>query len=369
MGKAKEWMSEQVREGTALSILEHTRRSYGQVWASCPFCGTKKNTAFHYDPAKDLFYCHSCAKGGDLITLIAQHRGQEVEEVYKELARQYAPPSTPEAKRQWKRQAALRQAAAEAPPKFEFSPRPQHWPPAEWVRHAKSHIEHSMERLRRRPDILGWLAGRGIDAKTAWACRLGFNDQLKRLPGRAWGLDDQEEDGREVRIYLSEGLVIPGFRTWPGEEADLQGLSPYRLRVRRFDKSPKYMGIKGSSTDMAVYGHGPKVLVVESELDAVMCWALHPRRAEWSIVATGSASYRPDAELDKRLKAAPTLLYCYDNDAPNDQGRRPGWDAYERFWARAYAANVRPVAAPGGAKDPGDAFRAGADVRAWLASL
>lgn len=368
MGQALEWMGAAGCAGLFAQWVQ-ARRQGGEMWAKCPFHQSEHDTCFHYTPAKDLYTCHSCGAGGDLIDLYAHLfcQGQPAKEAFRSFAEKYGPPPDARARAEWhQRNAARAKRIGETYRAFDFTPGPLAPPPYEWQERAESFMAHSTERLKTNRRALAWLAARGISPRAAVKCLLGWNDQFKKIPGAAWGLKKENPQDDDIYIYLSEGLVIPVWRpdARRPQEGDLM-----RLKIRRFSgEGPKYMGVRGGRAAMATYGQGPNMALVESELDAVMMWGRHPGRQDWTFIATGGARIRPDEALHRRLAASPRVVYCYDNDPPNERGQRPGLDAFNDFWKRAYPTII-PYPAPGGAKDPGDAFRAGADIDTWLLAL
>ncbi len=351
MGKALEWLGSAGCESLAGQILHDARRKGKRLWAPCPFHGGASHTAFHYEADKDIFYCHKCGATGDLIELYACLRcpGQDRGESFKAFAKEYGPPPDPEKLRQWqKRRQGQRDLSFEK--KFSFTPAAPVFPHLEWQSRAAGFAGHSRDRLMKNTDALAWLAGRGISLDVAERCCLGWNDKFKSFPAKAWGLPEAD-----AKIYLSPGLVIPVFQ---GARAQ-----PLKIKIRRFgkiEKGPRYYLVKGSSTGMAVYGRGPKVMIVEGELDCVLLWGLAEKRRDWTFIATGGCSFRPDSELHARLSKASAIAVSFDND---EAGRK----SFEEFWRKAYP-QARPWPVPFG-KDPGEAFQGGVDLSVWLDSF
>ena len=96
-----------------------------------------------------------------------------------------------------------------------------------------------------------------------------------------------------------------------------------------------------------------RMIVVESELDALALWSLCP---EFPIVGLGTALNKPDAELFEALRLCRSILFIPDFD---EAGK-----AAARWWRMTFPQVV--IWPPGIGKDPGEMFEAGADVWAWL---
>lgn len=140
--------------------------------------------------------------------------------------------------------------------------------------------------------------------------------------------------------------MIPTF----GQDNEVVG-----IKIRRWDGEPRYYRLPGSANRCLVAGSGPVVVVVESELDALLLAQVAGDIV--TAVALGSAQARPDAETHDRLMAAATILQALDYD---EAGAKAAWG-----WCRdIYQQAVRwPV--PEG-KDPTEALQADVDLRLWV---
>ena len=97
--------------------------------------------------------------------------------------------------------------------------------------------------------------------------------------------------------------------------------------------------------------------MVEAELDALLLYQEAGDLA--AMMATGSAQYKPDAEVFARLKEAPAVLVALDAE-------QSGYAAWK--WWRGNLPNARFCPVPVG-KDPSEAQQQGVDLRAWVGSL
>jgi hypothetical protein len=226
--------------------------------------------------------------------------------------------------------------------------------PAElWRKKCGQVMAHGLEQLQEDRDIQAWLADRGISLSTAARFGLGWIPRSYYRERRAWGVDPEHHaDGREKKLWIPRGLVIPYIR-----HQQLQ-----RLRFRRFeeDEYPRYYVLPGSSRApmwmRRTAEAGPEaVAVVETELDGIMLWERAGDLVH--VAALGSSSAKPhDPELLRVLDSADRILVSLDHD----QGGLKGL----RWWRDRYAsATYWPV--PVG-DDPGDAYAEGVDIREWI---
>ncbi len=190
-------------------------------------------------------------------------------------------------------------------------------------------------------DVWDFLMGRGLTPESIEAARLGFNTEDQRIDRSAWGLPPEEKP-----LWIPAGLVIP----WN------VGGDVHRIRIRRMDDSDcRYVIVSGSTKQPMRLGRLNKVILVESDLDAIL---VNPKAGDLvTAISLGSVSLRPDTETHERLKAAELILLALDADAA--ASGQVSW------WAGRYGAKVKRWPVPVG-KDPGEAFAAGVDIRAWI---
>jgi hypothetical protein len=195
---------------------------------------------------------------------------------------------------------------------------------------------------------LGWLKKRGINKRTAAGMRLGWLAEDYFRPRSAWGLPEiLKEDGTAKKLWIPAGLVIPLM----GPDARVR-----RIRIRRFtDKEPRYYVLPGSSMQCMAHGLPNRAaVVVESELDAILLAGVAGDLA--GVVALGSSTAKPGAQLARWLAECKVILVALDSD-------RAGSEAWLWWQQNLPAARRWPVLE---GKDPGEAHAAGVDVRAWV---
>jgi hypothetical protein len=157
---------------------------------------------------------------------------------------------------------------------------------------------------------------------------------------------EKKSDGKNKKIFIPPGIVIP----------HAVNKSVISIRVRRGPGD--YFIVPGSTVVPMIVqpGSGFEAYVVcEAHLDAAAIAADAGDLV--GVIACGSTSVRPTATQHTMLQQAKCLLIAMDMDG------RPGKEAAD-WWCAHYPAAVRwPV--PDG-KDPGDAYKAGVDLREWV---
>lgn len=202
---------------------------------------------------------------------------------------------------------------------------------------------------------------RGLSLETCKAFRLGFNPKnLYDDPAR-WGLE-----GR--KIWLPRGIVIPGF--WQEQ--------PWYVKVRRplpGDKLGDYIGVwtsKDGAADIKFGGsrggrtvlfqlefpdHLPVLVLAEGEWDAMLLWEYCPDLCD--VGTLGGAGARFDALDLTLLTRYLAVLVVHDDDKAGRQGRAYIEALNER------SVRILPIKPP--AHDLTDFWKAGGDLRAWIA--
>jgi DNA primase len=321
--------------------LRKVSGTHGGEWQGpCPGCGGTDR--FHVWPeqqeGKGSYWCRSCEKSGDNIQFLIDFEDLTFKEACAQLnvtlpdrpAPYRVPPPLPQTKP-------------------EFTPTTHAAPIDLWQERAEKFIAWAESHLPRNPEIIAWLAARGISAETASAYRLGWNpgenDKDIYRARTVWGLPEiRKEDGKLKALWIPRGLVIPWIT---------DGVI-HRIRIRRPDGEPRYYVIPGSTMSTMILEQTRRAFViVESELDAI---AISANTRTAGTVALGSVSAKPDAAAHGILKNAIQILNALDYDAA-------GAKAME-WWKEQFNRCDRwPV--PKG-KDPGEAFQMGIDLDQWI---
>jgi len=321
--------------------LKRVANTKGGEWAgSCVFCGGKDR--FRIWPEQGStgrYWCRSCGKSGDAITLLKERDGLSFGEACKRLGLKPSLLSKPGS------------GLPTNKPSTIWQPREPKTPGITWQEKACAFVKKSKPALMRASGVEGraFLADRGLKPETIKSVGLGWNPQETYQSRQSWGLEPElNEKGKLKRIWLPVGLVIPSFD---------QG-RVIRLKIRRANPGDvdRYIFVAGSSSVPMTWGLNKGIIViVESELDGLL---LHQEVGDLAgVVALGSAQARPDQVTHEALERVGLILNCLDSDSA---GAKEAWS----WWKRTYKIFIRwPV--PFG-KDPGEAFQKGLDLRAWV---
>lgn len=335
--------------------LRKASSTHGGEWQGpCPACGGTDR--FHVWPEQNEgrggYWCRGCGKTGDNIQFLRDFEGLSFRDACARL--NITVPDRPD-------HHSPGSGSSPAHTKPEFKPETHPAPADLWQEKAEKLVAWSQENLAGNKDVLAWLAGRGIDADTAYYYRLGWNpgENGKDLyrPRKAWGLPELlRDDNRPKALLIPRGLVIPY----------IVGGVIHRIRIRRPEAhrtkewSTPYHVLSGSSMATMILARDRRAfLVVESELDGIAVAAATPLVG---AVALGSVSAKPDVEVSAVLRSALQILNALDY---GDMGG--GAKAASRaiaWWTENFRHCDRwPV--PKG-KDPGEAVRLGIDLARWI---
>lgn len=363
-------------------MFDHYRMTYGEAVRGgenasnlngpCPFCGGTDRFTLRAESSeklgetcekhgfKEFFWCRQCQKGGDVIAYLEQVCGMTFAEACAELGI-----SAP-AKDKKERRAPKEKAE---PQKFEG--RKAETPKDVWEDHARRMAEDAVKVLPMRHNALAWLARRGITPHMAERYGLGFIDgdddmNCRYRPRSSFGLPKKTaENGREVRmLWIPRGITIPsygpdgriGMFRVRRPNGDLKEVVKPSGKVK---KDEKYWELTGGTKESfhlppTVRQNVTAYLVTEAELDSVLLHALAGESV--GCVALRNATNKPDARTHAALAAADIILLCLDDDEAGERG--------DEWWLKNYR-QARVAKVPG-AKDAGEAFAKGIDLRAWL---
>lgn len=233
--------------------------------------------------------------------------------------------------------------------------------PAIWVAKGTEFVDKCHEALLARPTSIAYLMARGITMEGIQKYKLGFFAGEERKgkpyepafrPRKSWGLTETKNaKGRPAMVIIPAGIVVPYF----AHGGTLHRITIRLIKPDKQNPRKKYHYLKGSVRDLFVTGRQARAyMTIEAELDciAVDC-------AAGDIIGTvgiGSSGVRPDASADGLLRESACILGGHDFDTAGAAGGE--------FWKTTYEQYRRwPV--PVG-KDPGEAFEAGVDLRAWV---
>ena len=340
----------------------------------CPGCGGEDR--FHvwseqYPDRGGSFWCRGCGKGGDGIQFLRDFGGLSFKEACQLIGieiKGFSKNAT--FSRPWKSTPIFPKTPTTGFRRgLEMKPRECEEPGLKWQNQALKYINQGKEALFNNPAALAKLEReRGLTPATAELFNLGLllprpGDRLPcRFSSRKlWGLPPKSGAKRPDSLWLPRGLVIsaPISGQVLTRDADQPGFS--RMRIRRPAKDienggSKYFIIPGSGmAPLLLLDRQPAVVVVESELDAILIYQEVGDLV--GVLALGNCSARPDQRTADKLKELPLLILALDNDPAGDE-------AADR-WQNWYDHTER-LSLPAGIKDPGELHQTGGNLQEWI---
>lgn len=364
------------------------RKQSNRTWEGpCPRCGDDKRLIVWIH--NDIFKCQVCEFKGDAVTFLREISGIGCGEAHLELGKEcISPDCAGYGKCAATRSGASRMVRSDKQRKLEtpqekkpttgaFQPTGAVNPKEIWQERAQKLVDTAHETLLNTPEQLDFLAARGIPLGAVDKNRLGWLPADYYRAREVWGLEPEcFENGKKKQFWLPPGIIIPFF----------QGETIHRIRIRVPDwkleeirqsyakqgldkKAPRYYWVLGSGDDTWVINPGARAfVVVESDLDGLL--------VDWhagDLVGTiplGTCSARPKEAAAKLLSSSVCILNALDFEPrlnkTTGRNENPGGENWLRWWKPQYSqARRHPV--PEG-KDPGEAFKAGVDIRSWIIS-
>ncbi|MCX7891702.1 MAG: DNA primase [Burkholderiales bacterium] len=280
--------------------------------ACCPF-HTEKTPSFTVSPAKQFYHCFGCGAHGNAISFLMEYGGLGYVEAVRELAES---------------------VGMQLPAYEESRARPAPGPDLyEVMERAAKYYRDS---LRRSPQAIEYLKGRGLEGRTAARFGIGyapagwqnleavFANYADKALAEA-GLVIANDEGRRYdrfrdRIMFpildQRGRVIGfGGRVLAGTDGPKYLNSP---ETPLFEKGRELYGL--AQAREAIRSSG-RVLVVEGYMDVVM---LAQHGVENAVATLGTAT--TPLHVQKLLRQAAEVVFCFDGDAA---GRKAAWHALE----------------------------------------
>lgn len=308
---------DKVRQATDLvemvSAVTKVKRSGRSHMAICPF-HQEKSPSLSLDPARGLYHCFGCQKGGDVFTFLSETQGLDFSEAVEELARRAGIQlqSDPGADRRRGRRNALHEAVRRA-------------------------IEVYHKRLMDSPDAgpaRSYLRSRGYDSDVVDEYRLGYapdtwDTLVKELAAGGMGENTMIEAGlarrgRGGRVYdYFRGRVMFPIHDLRGDPAGFGG------RILAGDGA-KYVNSPDSSIyhkSRLLYGldrartaisRSGRSVVVEGYTDVI---ALHRSGVPEAVATCGTALTDDHFDLLRRFSDRVVLAFDAD-EAGADAARR-----------------------------------------------
>lgn len=239
-------------------------------------------------------------------------------------------------------------------PKVPWTPKVYDGPKAIWQQKAFEVLKESIENLHnpKFTEIMRYLREeRGLKTENIKRYKLGYIPQQKLFAREDWGLPKKLRDGGgELKLWIPEGIVIPRLRE----------ITLLRLRIRLskpLADGTRYYFISGSSPAPMIFDNGrAHTVIVESDLDGFL---LQQEAGDLvNVVSLGNAQLKPDmATIELFQRAGGLVLNSLDNDHAGVQ-EALGWWAENIPQAKRWPTPV--------GKDPGDALKAGVNLRTWI---
>ena len=297
----------------------------------CPSCGGSDR--FVVKTNDDRYWCRSCNLSGDVI----------------QFCRDFLSMSYPEAAKATGNHAKL--TALPDKPKMEpvkSVGASDNIDRQSWQQRARIMAQACHKELIERPDLLTWLeAERGINRFTVDKFLIGFNPNGKFSPKKLWGTAKDP--------YIARGLVIPRLQL----DGTITGINIRQFKqsdnaplIVTTDPDKRYLQVAGGkNTPWLLSDHHAPLMVVESELDALLLWQ------ELDLFVRPLAMLTASAKPDPRAKTG-TVLYSMDFDQAG-KARFKDWHS-ENPLTMGYP--------PLKGKDISEMFKAGVDLFDWLSA-
>jgi DNA primase len=297
----------------------------GEFHSACPSCGGTDRFAIW--PKTDRYWCRQCKKSGDSIQFCRDFMGMSFHE------------------------ACLR-AGDKTPrlPIVQGCPIPA-LPPQPWESRGKMFIQGCLKRLLMDSKALDCIGERGISLETIQQYSIGWNPITLFQKREEWGLEKKIENGKEKKLWLPSGIVIPTF-----QDQALRKIKIRRSDWKEGDAFGKYYILPGSVDCIPVFGDAssPVAVLMEAELDAIL--VAHEAGALCCCIALGGAQKRPDASLHQWLSQKKLIFFALDFD---EAGKKE-----YLYWHSTYA-NLCTWPVPVG-KSPAEAWKLGVDLKKWI---
>ena len=333
----------------------------GEYKSPCPKCGDGKDRfVCHPEDGEHgggTAWCRQCGWRGDLVQFLVDFCNMDYPAAFRAAGREM--PSDYVRQPAWKKK-KYNSAKSFSPNTVGFDASVD---VPTWQAHVGKFVDWCHSQLLKTPDQIRYLAGRGIPINAIKKYHLGFNpgENGKAVfrPRESWGLptitkkDPKTGDERPKKLWIPRGIVIPWFVN--GEIC--------RVKIRRVNEDVtenfdlRYYALPGSNmVPMLINPDRQAFVVEETELDAIMIDDLAGDLV--GILALGTVSAKPDTVAFKALKKSKCILNALDHDEAGAKARA--------WWDDNFSQAKRWPVLVG--KDPGDAFKAGVDIREWIAA-
>ncbi|MDR2896624.1 MAG: DNA primase, partial [Propionibacteriaceae bacterium] len=307
----------------------------GTLKGLCPF-HDEKSPSFQVTPARGLFYCFGCGKGGDTVTFVEEINNFSFREAIEYLASRYG--------------VTLRLTdqggASDGVSRMRLF---------EMNQAASDFFVGQLSKpgAQAGRDLL---TGRGFSAEMAAHFQVGFAPQGGReLVKHLRGLGFREDEMHEGGLMRSGGWdYFQGRLIWPIRDSANQIRGFGARRLFDDDRMPaKYLNtpdtpiykksevLYGLDLARTAIGVRSEVLVVEGYTDVMAC---HVAGITWAVATCGTAFGDGHARVVQRLMgdntSAGKVIFCFDGDAAGQKAALRAFQEDSRFTAQTYAVVV-----------------------------
>ncbi len=300
-----------IADVAAASGLE-LRQTGGRLTAVCPFHGDSRPSLVLY-PASQSYYCFGCGAGGDVIDFMSRLHRVDFREAVGLLAGAQVPTMP---------------AGVPHPPKVAV-PGVDPMKVAPIIETAVAFYE---EAVWSRPEVLEYLASRGIHERTVRRFRLGFGIRglAAALRERNLDLDTAHQLGllAEDRECFAGRIIIPDL---------VEGRTTWFTGRRLGDREPRYLNLRLPKPLLGLASaKGEAVVVTEGPFDWLTA-------VEWGFWAVALLGTRVPGKVAQSLERFEDVYLVLD---PDEAGREATEELHERLGDRAV-----PVELPRGVSD------------------
>ena len=311
-GIPKEFIDTVLRRSSIVDVIgKHTTlKKHGREYSGlCPF-HKEKTPSFSVNEENQVYHCHGCGEGGNLITFMRKYENHDFREAIEILARKLGmsvPQATPEESRRYASNQSIYTCLQDASVWYE-----------------KQLREHAQKTL-----VVDYLRKRGLEGKCAQDFKVGFAPANGNNLLNALG----KQDSDQIKMLERAGLV---------KHKDDQPNAPYDVFINRIifpvrDPSGRVIAFGGralnpqtkakyiNSPETAVYKKGdhlyglyetlqhkdprPYLLIVEGYMDVLICHQFGIRN---TVATLGTAINTRQMELAFRY--SDKLIFCFDGD-------------------------------------------------------
>ena len=263
----------------------------------CPGCGgNNRFQVWDNDGEEQNFYCRKCGKKGYITEYLMYFKNMSYSDACAYIGKNQSKDSIRDQKIE---------TSQDAHETKSLSSRPS----IQWQDKAAALIESTIDIIWDPVYVnvpLGITRERGLNKATIEKARLGWVPQNYYYNREDWGLPPKfKDDGTTKKLMIPAGLVIPNYTE--------NRIERIRIRLHYPEHNHRYHVVPGSAmTPMILSGNSEIIMVVESELDALL---IHQEAGELvEVIALGSSEVKPNSVLLQKLKKAKILLVSLDND-------------------------------------------------------